>query len=200
MPNSRRFIFIIMVFGAIGIFVVGIPVIEVHTVEPYTISEPYEVRVPYKVIEAQEDIIGSVNAWVLESGRILYWSKYLTQGTDVSLEFSATNAITAYILTPNQYNEFTGYTQNFEKRLQAVDFGSIEYFVPSSGDYYFVVYNINDGDFHESKDIVINHCSVVASWDEEVTHYRNETEYRIYTRYRAVKKKITIIEKVMGDY
>jgi len=202
MTSTRNVVLIVAIFGVVALFVVGVPIVEVQVQEEYQESVPYDVQVPYTATEQRTQTLGSTYSDPLEAGHYTYWSPNLERGVDVSFSFSATDTVDAMILTLSHYNNFKdGESYEYERKAEEETSGTLEYYTPNSGTYYFIIHNIHSGflGFGE-KDIVINSATITATWDEEVTRYRTETEYRLETKYRTVTKKVTIIESIMGDH
>lgn len=200
--NTRNLIIIAAIFGAVAIFAVTVPIIDVQVQESYTESVPYNVQVPYTANERQTQSLGSVTAEPLIAGYYKYWYPNIDRGRDIAFTFSTTDTVDALILILSQYNNFKdGKSYDYERKIGDATSGTITYYTPNSGTYYFIIHNIHSGTFgFGAKDIVINRATITATWMEEVTRYRTEVEYRLETKYRTVTKKITIIEKITGDY
>jgi len=203
MSSTRNVGIVVGFLVILVIVIVGVPLIDVDVKESYIDSEPYEVQIPYTVTETMEETIGASGIRTLEAGHYLYWDSDLNRGVDVAFSFSASDTVNSYIFTHTQYNMFQGegYVDYYEKRLTEVESGMIGYYIPAAGTYYFVVHNMHSGFWgFGAKDIILNSCSIEASWEEEVTHYRTETQYRTVTKYRTITIKVTILKWLTGDY
>jgi hypothetical protein len=66
----------------------------------------------------------------------------------VSCFARASDTVNAYIFTSAQYNDFQEegvYTQLYEKKVDEVTSGTLGYYIPAKGTYYFILVNIHSG-------------------------------------------------------
>ena len=242
----------VAILGAVGLFVVGVPITEVQVQEAYSESVPYEVeeaysesvpyeveeeytesvphevQVPYTEIESQtRDLMNIDSARSLDAGYHARWSHELDAGTTIKFGSATSAPVDVIIFTLTQYNNAidTGDNSNYEMKTVETTDTILNYYTPASGTYYFVINNnyYDDVEFGENY-LLINRAFIKATSDVEVPKYRTEqeyrvetknrtiteyrlepktrtiTEYRLETKTRWVTKKLTIIEKIMGDY
>mgnify|MGYP000681116698 CR=1 FL=1 len=244
-------IVIVAILGAVGLFIVGVPITEMQVQEtysesvpyeveeaysesvPYEIEEeytesvPYDVQVPYTETESQKRDLMNIDSASLEAGYHAYWSHELDTGASIIFGCAASDTVDVIIFTFAQYNYYkdTGDTSNNESIEEESTDSILYYDTPTSGTYYFVIRNIHNGFFGvDEKNIVIDRAFIEATSDVEVTKYKIEeeyrvetknrtiteyrlepkyrtiTEYRLETKTRWITKKLTIIEKITGDY
>lgn len=177
--ENKNMLVFVAILGVIGLFVIGVPITEV------------QLNVTYTTTEAQtRTLMSFTSATGLEAGYSRYWSPDVDAETNIQFVVSASDTVDVMILTLSQYNNFKdGESYDYERKASETKSATLSYYTSMSGTYYFVIQNIHTGFFgFGEKDIVINSVSLTATSDIEVTKYRTET------------KKVTIMEKITGNY
>ena len=169
----------VAILGVVGLFVVGVPITEVQVEVAYTTTEPQE-----------RTLAMITSATGLEAGYFKYWSPDVDAETNLEFLVDTSDTVDVLILTLSQFNNFKdGKSYDYERKSSETKSATLSYYTSMSGTYYFVIQNIHTGFFgFGEKDIVINGVILSATSDIEVT------------KYRTVTKKVTIMQKITGDY
>lgn len=177
--NSKSMIVFVAILGVVGLFVIGVPITEV------------QVEVAYQTTEAQtRTLLNVTSATGLQAGYYKYWNPDVDAETNIHFVVSASDTVDVMILTLSQFNNFKdGESYDYERKASETKSATLSYYTSMPGTYYFVTQNIHTGFLgYGEKDIVINSVSLIATSDIEVT------------KYRTVTKKVTIMQKITGDY
>jgi hypothetical protein len=199
--DSKSMIVFVAILGAVGLFVVGVPITEVQVQEEYQENVEYEVEVPFQVTVDKEWEHFTILDYELNAYYYVAWTGYVPQGRIVEFYVSASDDINMFIMTEAEFSKYEEGSFDVQSivETEGVSTETISFLCTASRDYRFVCENPITG-FGDSEDVVLRVGWGLSSWEEEDTQYRTETEYRLETKTRWVTKKVTIIEKITGDY
>ena len=201
--KNREIILILAIIGTLGIIAVTLPLIEVYVDEVYLeikeIEFENEVHDKYPVTVEKDWNCTAISYELLDDGYYIYWIVPIAQNRDVDFHIYTKDNSGRIVFSEDEFVKYQK-GEAFEKIVEKDEAtkGTLSFVCNSSAEYVFVCIFSSE---LESKD----ELSIKASWlfstlEEEITNYRTEIEYLVEIRIRSVPKKVTIAQKLFGNY
>jgi hypothetical protein len=163
--------------------VVLIVVVFALPVIPMTYYLPYREEVPILAFVVQTNVLVNSTTIALEGGAYKFWHLQIEdyKMADFSLESSET--VHAAIMALDEFEAFQDTMSVAQALVSRLDADSIdlEYQVPVTETYFFVIYNHHNGSIDEAIDTTINSATITESWEEETVTFIIEEGVRNMT-------------------
>jgi len=152
-------------------------------ITPYTavkqkvVQVPYTIQVPYTTTETREEVLYTLNDVYISGGHYCALPPtgvYISPGKTLVLSWVADGDLKAYILTQTQFSDFKfdGIASNYEAYLYARQ-GTISAYIRYGDVYYTTLSRLIF-----TSTVKVYEAQAKLRWEETVTKYRNEIEYR----------------------
>ena len=168
--------------GAIlGVVIIG--VIFALPVFPVTYHIPYREEVPILELIVHTNVLVNSTDIPLEGGAYKFWHVQIEDYKVVDFSLESSETVHAAIMSLEEYEAFQDTMSVDQSTKSELDSNSIdlEYQIPVTETYFFIIFNHHDGNMVEAEDTTINSVMIAESWEEEVVNYvieqgiRNET-------------------------
>ena len=154
----------------LGIVILG--VVFALPVFPMTYHIPYREEVPTLKNVAQTSTVVNFSDILLEGGDHKFWHIQIEDDREVDFSLESSETVHAVIMSMDEYEAFQD-TKSFDpSSTSELDADSIdlEYQIPVTETYFFVIYNHHDGSQGtENIETIIDSVTIIESWEEEVT-------------------------------
>ena len=201
--KKREIIIILAIIGTLGVIATSLPIIEVSVNEYYLeIHETWfgnEVHVNYPVTVEKEWNSSVISYDLVDDRFYIYWIVPIAQNRDIDYHVETIDDSTLMVFSEDEFSNFQkGKASNKLYERDEASRGTLSFVSNSSKVYVFVCVI---GSEIETK----NEFSIKVSWlfstlEEEITSYRTEIEYLVKIRLRSVPKKVTISQRLFGNY
>ena len=210
------------------LIVAFVPLGEVIVIEKYNETRQIEVEVPYEVqVPYLEEVpyLGTGTNSIVLMNYSLYYNMESGQMNWYYFDIASDENVTFFVNTTqywyeNYQHKFTSYVfgsvdfdffldgvgANYELAKNFISNGTLKFNCTSDDTYYFVWKNQDD------ESVSLEHLIITKFWKEEMTLYRNETRYnteieykteihnQTETKQRNIIKKVTLLQKIFGNY
>ncbi len=201
--KNHKILLISAIIGMAVIISSLLPLIEVPVDEYYLeIHEVWfekEVHVNYPVTGENDWNCSAISYDLLDGRFYIYWVVPVAQNRDIDFHIESNENPERMVFSEDEFVKFQQGKPS-EKIIEKdrATRGTLSFVCNSSAEYVFVCIFSSE---LESKD----ELSIKASWlfstlEEEITNYRTEIEYLVEIRIRSVPKKVTIAQKLFGNY
>ncbi len=148
---------------------------------PMTYYIPYMEEVPTLKTIVQRSVVVNSSDILLEGGAHKFWHIQIEDDKVVDFSLVSSETVNAAIMSLDEYEAFQGTNSmdpSIESRLDA-DSIELEYEIPVTETYFFVIYNHHNGSQGtEDKGTIIDSVMITESWEEEVTEMVMEQRVR----------------------
>ena len=143
---------------------------------PMTYYVPYFEEVPTLKVIDQTSVVVNLSDIPLEGGDHKFWHIQVEEDKAVEFSLESSETVHAAIMSPEEYVAFQGTKSVGPSIKSSLDAESIdlEYQIPVTETYFFVIYNPHDG----SLGTMIESVAITESWEEEVTEIVMEQRAR----------------------
>ena len=166
----------------LGVVIIG--VVFALPVFPLTYHIPYREEVPILELIVHTNVLVNSTDIPLEGGAYKFWHIQIDDYKVVDFSLESSETVHAAIMSLEEYEAFQDTMSVDQSIIIKLDADSIdlEYQIPVTETYFFVIYNYYDGSQGtENKETIIDSVTITESWEEEVVNYiieqgiRNET-------------------------
>lgn len=183
------------------------------------ITYDYQVQVPYQTTETrqvpyQEAIITTTNVYsippcTLQSGSYTYQSARISSGEDVSVTWSAEDALDAMVFSSNEFAVYESNSSNarpiVNETSQQTDLmflarGKLGFHAWDTDDYYLVIYNNPHTSFFNagSHNVRIFSAIGTVTRQETITNYTTETVTVTKWRTDIRHARVSLLDLLLG--
>jgi hypothetical protein len=163
--------------------VVLIVVVFALPVIPMTYYLPYREEVPILAFIVQTNVLVNLTDIALEGGDYKFWHVQIEDYKMADFSLESSESVDAAMMALDEFEAFQD-TMSVDQALVSVldaDSINLEYRVPVTETYFFVIYNHHDGSIGEAIDTTINSVTVTESWEEESVDFVIEEGVRNMT-------------------
>ncbi len=196
----------LLISAIIGIAVIIsslLPLIEVPVDEYYLeIHEVWfenEVHVNYPVTVENDWNCSAISYDLLDGRFFIYWVVPVAQTRDVDFHIESNENPESMVFSEDEFVKFQQGKPS-EKIIEKdrATRGTLSFVCNSSGEYVFVC--IFGSELESNDEFSVNLGWLISTHEEEITSYRTEIEYIVEISIRSVPKKVTIAQKLFGNY
>jgi hypothetical protein len=133
---------------------------------------PYWEEVPTLKNVAQTSVSVNFSEILIEGGDHKFWHLQIEDYKLVDFSLESSETVHAAIMSMDEYETFQNTKSVDPSSTTEIDADSIdiEYQIPVTETYFFVIYNHHDGSLGtESMETIIDSVTIIESWEEEVT-------------------------------
>ncbi len=156
----------------LGVVIIG--VVFTLPVFPVTYHIPYREEVPIQELIVNTNVVVNSTGIPLEGGAHKFWHVQIDDYKVVDFSLESSETVDAAIMSLEEYEAFQdtlSVDQCIKIELDA-DSIDMEYQIPVTETYFFVVYNHHDGSQGtEDMYTIIDSVTITESWEEEVVNY-----------------------------
>ncbi len=163
----------------LGVVILG--VVFALPVFPMTYYIPYLEEVPTLKLVVQTSVLINSSGIPLGGGDHKFWHIQIEDDKVVDFSLESSETVHAAIMSPEEYEAFQD-TKSVDPSIKSsldADSIELEYQVPVTETYFFVIYNHHDGSQGtENMGSMIGSVTITESWEEEVTEIVMEQRVR----------------------
>lgn len=166
----------------LGVVIIGVVIFALPII-PVSYRIPYREEVPILRLIGQTRVFVNSTDVHLEGGAYKFWNRQIDDYKRVDFSLRASETVHAAIMSPEEFEAFQGTLSIDQSPTSILESSSIdlEYQIPVTETYFFVIHNHHDGNQGAKKETTIYSVTITESWEEEALEYkikegiRNET-------------------------
>ena len=166
----------------LGVVIIGVVIFALPII-PVSYRIPYREEVPILRLIGQTRVFVNSTDVHLEGGAYKFWNRQIDDYKRVDFSLRASETVRAAIMSPEEFEAFQGTLSIDQSPTSILESSSIdlEYQIPVTETYFFVIHNHHDGNQGAKKETTIYSVMITDSWEEEALEYkikegiRNET-------------------------
>ena len=163
----------------LGVVIIGVVIFALPII-PVSYRIPYREEVPILRLIGQTRVFVNSTDVHLEGGAYKFWNRQIDDYKGVDFSLIASETVHAAIMSPEEFEAFQGTLSIDQSPTSILESSSIdlEYQIPVTETYFFVIHNHHDGNQGAKKETTIYSVTITESWEEEALEYKIEEGIR----------------------